>query len=135
MTEGKVSLPRHTPEQMRAALQRLIKGEHSLHIPPQSDDEDFVIAGAIDELVEARAALEEAQQQLAEEKKWRAVEHEVAGGYHRELVEAQQTIARQTNIFNMINSLSYINNDAYSAIKAYVNLALGNKEGEKTDDH
>jgi hypothetical protein len=42
------------------------------------------------ESTEARLA--EAQRQLAEEKKWRAVEHEVAGGYHRELVEAQQTI-------------------------------------------
>lgn len=34
----------------------------------------------------------EAEQQVLEEKKWRKVEHEVAGGYHRDLVEAQQTI-------------------------------------------
>jgi flagellar biosynthesis chaperone FliJ len=50
------------------------------------------------ELLKLLATLEESQQQLAEEKKWRAVEHEVAGLYHRELVEAQQTIARQQEV-------------------------------------
>lgn len=48
------------------------------------------------------AALEESQQQLAEEKKWRQVEHEVAGGYHRELVQAQQTIAKQREALQSI---------------------------------
>lgn len=46
------------------------------------------------------------------------------------LAEAQQTIARQHNLFQNINNLSYIDGPAYSAIRVYVDLALGNKEGE-----
>jgi hypothetical protein len=54
-----------------------------------------LIAAAPKAIYDLLAALEEAEQRVAEEKKWRDVEHEVAAVYHRELIEAQQTIARQ----------------------------------------
>lgn len=60
---------RFTDQQMRDALQRLIEGKHSLHIPPQPDDEDFVIAAAIDEALKSRsyiAGLKATAQELFE---------------------------------------------------------------------
>ncbi|QDH23473.1 hypothetical protein [Saccharibacillus brassicae] len=60
---------RFTDQQMRDALQRLIEGKHSLHIPPQPDDEDFVITAAIDEALKSRsyiAGLKATAQELFE---------------------------------------------------------------------
>lgn len=44
--------------EIREAFYRMIKGEHSLHIPAQTSDEDFVIGAALDELESARAEID-----------------------------------------------------------------------------
>jgi len=44
--------------EIREAFYRMIKGEHSLHVPPQPDDEDFVIGAALDELEAARGEID-----------------------------------------------------------------------------
>jgi predicted RNase H-like nuclease (RuvC/YqgF family) len=73
--------------------------------------------------------LAEVQQQFAEEKKWRAVEHEVADGYHRELVEAQQTIARLREALNVS-----INKGAILEwLEAEIELSAGNDPVLKAD--
>jgi hypothetical protein len=77
---------------------------------PERIEEIKNVAGISDEWAlekivnELLAALEESQQQLEEEKKWRAVEHEVAGGYHRELIQAHQTIEQYKEILNVAMS-------------------------------
>jgi|GEM_PF-3743513 len=74
-----------------------IKHFKRLHIQKHHNCDSYLTVGDFNSLL---ADLEETQQRLAEEKRWRTAEHEVAAGYHRELVEAQQTIAQKQQMID-----------------------------------
>lgn len=53
-----------TAEEARHALQQFIDCKHTLHVPPQIDDADFVISDVIDELLDLREAIEQTRTDL-----------------------------------------------------------------------
>lgn len=55
-----------TEEQADAALQQLIEGKHSLHIPPEFEDADIVIGCVIRDWQRVRTQLDTANQRIAE---------------------------------------------------------------------
>jgi hypothetical protein len=54
-------LKHRTEEDMRKALSDLIHQRHTLHVPPDSDDADMVLSDVIEEALELRKKLADAQ--------------------------------------------------------------------------